>query len=306
MSRIYFATRMSGVREATPLLFCQECYGYVHSNDGVTCSVCGTKKRNAALTIKRIVAPLCLITSLCVQASDCPDMYLAHHEPQLIAPLAGRVYELCNAEYAVLISEVNKTALYAAEKLTPARMKGAKKIKRGENEFFEDYRLPEEVRVSTYSYTHTGYDRGHLAPAGDFSTMGAQRESFSLANVVPQSSTVNRGIWADIESTVRHLAKKGTTHVVTGPLYLGPTTYLPKGGIPVPSHLFKAVYAPASNVVGVYVVGNKSDGRIAKLSLDEFSNMTGINVFPGLPSEVKMFKGAVPSPMSRERGSWSK
>ncbi|QJT41223.1 DNA/RNA non-specific endonuclease (plasmid) [Aeromonas media] len=130
----------------------------------------------------------------------------------------------------MLISEVNKTALYAAEKLTPARMKGAKKIKRGANEFFEDYRLPEEVRVSTYSYSHTGYDRGHLAPAGDFSTLGAQRESFSLANVVPQSSTVNRGIWADIESTVRHLAEKGTTHVVTGPLYLGPTTYLPKGG----------------------------------------------------------------------------
>lgn len=306
MEKFYFAPRMSGVREATPLLFCPECYGYVESADGVMCSVCGNRKRKVTISIKRIVSPLLLLASLGVQASDCPDIYLAQREPQLIAPLAGSVYELCNAEYAVLVSEINKTALYAAEKLTPARVKGAKKIKRGNNEFFEDYRLPDAVRVSTYSYSHSGYDRGHLAPAGDFSNMAAQRESFSLANIVPQSSTVNRGIWADIESTVRHLAEKGTAHVITGPLYLGPTTYLQKGRIPVPSHLFKAVFAPAANVVGVYVVGNADDERIAKLSLDEFANMTGINVFPNLSPEVKRIKGAVPSPMIRERGSWSK
>ncbi|MFS1161907.1 DNA/RNA non-specific endonuclease [Aeromonas salmonicida] len=242
------------------------------------------------------MTPLLMLVSLSVQATECPDMYLAKREPMLIAPLAGNFFELCNSEYAVLVSEINKTALYSAEKLTPAQVKGAKRIKRGHNEFFEDYRLPDMIRVSSYSYSHTGYDRGHLAPAGDFSSQGTQKESFSLANVVPQSRVVNRGVWADIEGTVRHLADRGTVHVITGPLYMGPTRYLKTSGVPIPSDMFKAVYAPSSNVVGVYVVGNGDDERITKLSLSEFSNMTGIDVFPNLPAEVKKIRGAVPSP----------
>lgn len=106
------------------------CHGYVESVDGVLCSVCGASKTKRLLKVYRIVPPLLLLASLSAQATECPDMYLAKREPMLIAPLAGNFFELRNSEYAVLVSEINKTALYSAEKLTPAQVKGAKRIKR--------------------------------------------------------------------------------------------------------------------------------------------------------------------------------
>ncbi len=104
------------------------CHGYVESVDGVLCSVCGASKTKRLLKVYRIVPPLLLLASLSAQATECPDMYLAKREPMLIAPLAGNFFELRNSEYAVLVSEINKTALYSAEKLTPAQVKGAKRI----------------------------------------------------------------------------------------------------------------------------------------------------------------------------------
>lgn len=288
-------------QDKSSLIFCSDCYGFVESHDGKTCDVCGHQPSTARVKRSSIIKILPLMAIACSGAasadSGCPELYLAKEAPALIAPLNGDFYEVCNEEYAVYVSALNKSAIYAVERLTPAQVRGAGKISRGNTEFYEETRLPVPMRMSPESYGRSGYDRGHLAPAGDFSSTASQAQSFSMANVVPQSPSVNRGIWADVERTVRYLASKGPVNVVTGPLYFGKTQYLGQSGMPIPSNIFKAVYAPASNAVGVYLVANDGNQNIGKLSLTQFRTLTGMDVFPSLPVAVKDIRGAIPTPI---------
>ena len=53
-------------------------------------------------------------------------------------------------------------------------------------------------------YTRSGYDRGHLAPAGDFKfSQRMMRETFYMSNISPQAPQFNRGVWKELEEQVR-------------------------------------------------------------------------------------------------------
>ena len=55
-------------------------------------------------------------------------------------------------------------------------------------------------------YTRSGYDRGHMAPAGDMKwSETAMQESFYMSNVCPQNRNLNRGDWKDLEEFRAHL-----------------------------------------------------------------------------------------------------
>lgn len=69
----------------------------------------------------------------------------------------------------------------------------------------------------------TGYDRGHLAAAGNHRrSQLAMDQTFYLTNMSPQIGRgFNRDKWNDLEKHVRRTARKSlNTYVVTGPLYL--------------------------------------------------------------------------------------
>ena len=67
------------------------------------------------------------------------------------------------------------------------------------------------------------YDRGHMIPAADFKHDRALLDgTFSMANICPQASKLNKGFWAKFEAWVRVLAESGEHDellVFTGPLY---------------------------------------------------------------------------------------
>lgn len=244
-----------------------------------------------------LLAPLLGVAILAQASTDCPQHYLTRKEPKIVAPLSGDMIEICYDEYAVLYSVATHTPLYTAENMTPAEMRGADRISRDKDfQFFEDRHLPESVRSTLDDYSRSGFDKGHMAPAGDFSNMESQHQSFSLANVVPQSAAVNRGVWARIEASVRTLAKDGPVYVVTGPIFLGSAQYLKGGHVMIPSHVFKAVYAPKSRVVGAYIAGNADDQTYYTVSLKQLVTMTGIDVFPDVPDNIKEAHFPLPPP----------
>jgi DNA/RNA endonuclease G (NUC1) len=58
-------------------------------------------------------------------------------------------------------------------------------------------------------YTKSGYDRGHMAPNADFNdSLENALLTFFIANIWPQTPTVNRVLWLKTENETRRLAKE--------------------------------------------------------------------------------------------------
>lgn len=72
-------------------------------------------------------------------------------------------------------------------------------------------------------YKYSGYDRGHLAAAGNHKANQKHLDqTFVLSNISPQvGAGFNRDKWAELEKHSRKLLKQyPNVYVCTGPLYL--------------------------------------------------------------------------------------
>ncbi|MBP1180302.1 endonuclease G [Methylobacterium sp. PvR107] len=232
----------------------------------------------------------------------CPGLFADGRAPVLTNPkLAAQTVPLCFEAFAVLHSGMARTPLYSAEHLTRASVAEARTVVRDDS-FHEEARLPENQRASLEDYVRSGFDRGHLAPAGDMPTLRAQAESFSLANIVPQNRMLNRGLWADIEESVRRVAsRRGSIFVVTGVIFSGDAVQQIRGGVLVPTRLFKALYDPASGQAGAYLAPNDASKDWGAVSIDELNRDSGIDVFPSLPAAVRTTAMILPDPHASAR-----
>ena len=201
--------------------------------------------------------------------------------------LSKNTQALCMDGFAVMYSGVSRTPLWSAEYLNRKRLQQAKQIDR-EDSFHEESRLPQSMRAKLSDYSGSGYDRGHLAPNGDMANRSQQYDSFSLANIAPQSPRNNRYIWRNIESATRYLTQQyGEVYTITGVAFTDKKAKQLAGRVLVPSHFFKAVYIPASNQAGVYYAPNDESERIDIISIDELTAKIGIEVVPVLDAKTK-------------------
>src|ERR1700712_5404582 len=128
----------------------------------------------------------------------------------------------------------------------------------------------------------------------------AQAQSFSLANVIPQAPRLNRVLWEEIESSVRNLAiQDGDVYVVTGSIFQGNELQALQGRVLIPTAVFKAIYDPASRRAGAYLANNTDDSGYEAISIAQLTQLTGIDVFPGLSDAAKMRVADPPTPRSR-------
>ena len=162
-------------------------------------------------------------------------------------------------------------------------------VERG-NEFMADpgvkgCPLPED-------YAGSGFDRGHLVPAGDLKWNGtAMRQSFMLTNVAPMHKALNEGGWAKLEEKVREwTARDSALLVFTGPVVSDGDTTLASGRVKVPSAYYKVIMAPCvrpMRVIAFIYPNGHSGGRLQQyaVSVDEVERRTGLDFFPTLPPE---------------------
>ena len=215
----------------------------------------------------------------------------------LNAKLAPRTTLLCDDGYAVLASGITHGALWSAEHPTAASLAAARATPR-QGQFHPDDRLPPADQAQVADYRRSGYDRGHMTPSGDMSDERSQQQTFSLANMVPQTAALNRGIWVGIEMAVRHLAsREGELYVVTGPAFGGGQLQaIGPDGVLVPSATWKAVYDPRASGAGVYLCGNIARPACEVISVAALARVIGVDPFPALPADVKERVMTLPAP----------
>ena len=125
-----------------------------------------------------------------------------------------------------------------------------------------------------------------MAPAGDMPTPAAMAQSFSLANMVPQSSSQNSGPWAKIEKDTRLYASraKGDVFVITGPVFEAGSASIGANQVRVPSHLYKLVYDAQTGRAWAHWQANVDSTKAGPpISYGELVKRTGVNFLPGAP-----------------------
>ena len=160
--------------------------------------------------------------------------------------------------------------------------------------FMPDPEVPAHLSATTHDYTKSGYDRGHMAPAGDMKwSEQAMKESFYLSNVCPQNHNLNGGVWKSLEEQVRDLAaQKGAIYVVCGPMVSQNPPTIGENKVVVPEAFFKVLLQKKDNGYEAiaFVFRNESGRRPLStyaLSVEELQTLTGIDFFPALPDDIE-------------------
>lgn len=232
----------------------------------------------------------------------CEEHFLGGVVPEVSKSRTAKTRQLCYSQFALLHSGLTKTPIWSAEHLTSERVEAASGLKR-KNPFHTEARLPADERAELADYKDSGYDRGHMSPNGDMPDVKSQRESFSLANMIPQHPCNNEVIWAGIEDSVRQLTRdQDEVYVVTGPIYLRTTQQQGGGqqqigdGVLVPAQVYKAIYVPSLDEAGVYVTPNTDGTEWKKISLQDLAQLIEVDVFPQLSQKIKTKVMALPAP----------
>lgn len=153
----------------------------------------------------------------------------------------------------------------------------------------------EDPKVKTKSadwrnYKGSGYDRGHLCPAGDrrFSEY-AYNETFYTSNISPQNREFNAGIWNRLEMQVRRWCKRyGDLYVITGGVLTDNLSEIGTEDVDVPRQFYKVVFRKDGSSLKVlaFLFPNKESKKALDtflVSIDELEVITGIDFFHQKP-----------------------
>ncbi|MGB3618197.1 MAG: DNA/RNA non-specific endonuclease [Catalinimonas sp.] len=200
--------------------------------------------------------------------------------------------------FTLAYAEPYEQAAWVAYQLTDDEVAG--RVKRTDN-----FRADRQVRTGSATledYHSSGYDRGHLVPAGDMKwSRRAMEESFLLSNVSPQAPAFNRGIWNQLEQQTRRWAERdGALYVVTGPLLEPGLKTIGESRVAVPRYFFKVLLdaRPPELKAIAFLMPNRGSKKALSafvVSVDEVERRAGLDLFPQLPDEIEEVLEAQPA-----------
>jgi len=140
-----------------------------------------------------------------------------------------------------------KGAKYVAYTLDGSKVNSVNIKKR--SSFYTEKNLKKKYRSHTKDYTHTGYDRGHLANDASFDyDKKVVRKTYTMANIIPQAPTVNHKTWIKAEKLERKVAVSlGTVKVLNGVIYSSNPKRIGKNRVAVPDAFWKMIYNDSKN-----------------------------------------------------------
>jgi len=142
-------------------------------------------------------------------------------------------------------------------------------------------------------YLKSGYDKGHLIPAGDMCfCLQSMTESFYFTNISPQNPSFNRGVWGSLEEQVRNwVNEKDSLYIIIGPIFLNVQGYIGQNKIAVPGFFYKIIYSPKDKSMIGFVLPNKKN--ISKnlsnyiYTINYIEVLTKLDFFYNLPDSIE-------------------
>lgn len=164
-----------------------------------------------------------------------------------------------------------------------------------ERPYFIEDRSVKSGSADWRNYKNSGYDRGHLCPAGDRRfDYNAYLETFLTSNISPQDRQFNGGIWNRLEQKVRYWAKRyNGVYVVTGGVLKDGLNSIGDERVSVPEQFYKIVVDRRGDKYTsiAFLLPNRASERSIyeyAVSIDEVEQQTGIDFFPGLDDKTEV------------------
>ena len=227
----------------------------------------------------------------------------------------GPTHFVIREGYVLEHSSELKIPLWVCEGIVRAQLDGSIPRK---DAFQPDPLLPPGERAELKDYKNSGYDRGHMAPAGD-QTVDPQlkEETFFLSNMAPQEGALNQQIWRELEDKAREwLQSRGAGFIVTGSLFYEPEEEDPNtadgfinyftigtGLVAVPTHFYKIVAAQNADgswdTIG-FVMENRKYARPYRWedhiqAIDWIEERAGLDFMPDLDPVTEQQLESTPS-----------
>lgn len=192
--------------------------------------------------------------------------------------------------YTISYSGQHRQPYWVAYELTEAMTRSI--VKRSDK-FIPDPQV-DEYPSTNEDYRKSGYDRGHLVPAGDMGySETTMRESFFLSNMSPQVPAFNRGIWKKLETLVRSwVSEDSVLFISAGGMLDQSAGTIGKNRVTVPERYFKVVLTiKDQKPKGIgFILPNAGSSALLQtfaVTIDSVEKVTGFDFFCRLPDRME-------------------
>ncbi len=242
-----------------------------------------------------------LLTQVCTAQSD-PGLQLAMGNPSGATTSTSfpTNYLLSKAQFATSYHRNNGIPNWVSWHIGTADLGSVDRC----DCFSPDTTLPAGwYRVTTSSYTGSGFDRGHMTASADRTARTADNAAtFLLTNVLPQAPDNNQGPWASLENYMRSLVSSGKElYVVSGGDESKGT--IDAGRVRVPAFTWKVIMVlnagssdlsrvnTSTRLIAVSMPNNQgiraNDWRVYRTSVDQVEIYTGLNFFSNVAPSIQ-------------------
>jgi endonuclease G len=201
-----------------------------------------------------------------------------------------------NANFMLGYSDLRGNPLWVSYQIKSVA-KDAEQYKRPRN-YTVDWRSINQVKQA--DYTHSGYDRGHMAPNYAISRLygkQAQLNTFLMSNITPQTPNLNQKLWQRLEEVeIKHFTQlHDQVWVLTGPVFIGETEHLPNAiNVEIPDAFYKIYALPSTTgapkliafLMPQEVIGNEALTDYVT-SVDAIEALTGLDFFADLDDSIE-------------------
>lgn len=192
--------------------------------------------------------------------------------------------------YSLSYSERHEQAEWVAYELKKSHLSNTNH----KRPYFEIDKAVKTVAAHWRNYKNSGFDRGHLCPAGDRRySQKAHDETFLTSNISPQEHEFNSGIWNTLEQKVRYWASKyDGVFVVTGGVLKGEMEAIGDEQVSVPNQFYKVLIdnnTGKTKMIAFLMPHENSNKSLCEfvVSVDTIEALTGIDFFPELDDALE-------------------